>query len=64
MGHLRGFAEKKMSIDIGVRFLCRNMLIEGKDKIIKEIRSEIRKSDFCSISQSPDRGRRIFVAHC
>ena len=29
--------------------------IEGKDKIIKEIRSEIRKSDFVYLATDPDR---------
>ena len=66
MGHLRDLPKKKMSIDIEHDFQPEYVPIEGKDKIIGEIRSEIRKSDFVSsISQlTPDReGRGDFVAH-
>ena len=48
-------AEKKMSIDIEHDFQPEYVPIEGKDKIIKEIRSEIRKSDFVYLATDPDR---------
>ena len=41
MGHLRDLPKKKMSIDIEHDFHPEYVPIEGKDKIIKEIRSEI-----------------------
>ena len=44
MGHLRDLPKKKMSIDIEHDFQPEYVPIDGKDKIIKEIRSEIRKS--------------------
>ena len=63
MGHLRDLPKKKMSIDIEHDFQPEYVPIEGKDKIIKEIRSEIRKSDFVYLATDPDRGRSDFVAH-
>ena len=56
MGHLRDLPKKKMSIDIEHDFQPEYVPIEGKDKIIKEIRSEIRKSDFVYLAtRSPSR---------
>ena len=55
MGHLRDLPKKKMSIDIEHDFQPEYVPIEGKDKIIKEIRSEIRKSDFVYLATDPDR---------
>ena len=54
-GHLRDLPKKKMSIDIEHDFQPEYVPIEGKDKIIKEIRSEIRKSDFVYLATDPDR---------
>ena len=55
MGHLRDLPKKKMSVDIEHDFKPEYVPIEGKDKIIKEIRSEIRKSDFVYLATDPDR---------
>ena len=55
MGHLRDLPKRKMSIDIEHDFQPEYVPIEGKDKIIKEIRSEIRKSDFVYLATDPDR---------
>ena len=55
MGHLRDLPRKKMSVDIEHDFKPEYVPIEGKDKIIKEIRSEIRKSDFVYLATDPDR---------
>ena len=43
MGHLRDLPKKKMSIDLEHDFKPEYVPIEGKDKVIKEIRSEIRR---------------------
>ena len=55
MGHLRDLPKKKMSIDFEHDFKPEYVPIEGKEKIIKEIRSEIRKSDFVYLATDPDR---------
>ena len=55
MGHLRDLPKKKMSIDLEHDFKPEYVPIEGKDKVIKEIRSEIRKADFVYLATDPDR---------
>ena len=55
MGHLRDLPKKKMSIDLEHDFKPEYVPIEGKDKVIKEIRSEIRKADSVYLATDPDR---------
>lgn len=55
MGHLRDLPKKKMSVDIEHDFKPEYVPIEGKDKIISELKSEIRKSDFVYLATDPDR---------
>ncbi|MDY3618577.1 type I DNA topoisomerase [Agathobaculum sp.] len=55
MGHLRDLPKKKMSIDFEHGFKPEYVPIEGKDKIIAELRSEARKSDFVYLATDPDR---------
>ena len=54
MGHLPRFGrKKKIELVDWSTISSRNMPIEGKGKIIKEIRSEIRKSDFVYLATDP-----------
>lgn len=55
MGHLRDLPRKKMSVDIEHDFTPIYMPIEGKDKLISELRQEIQKSDFVYLATDPDR---------
>lgn len=55
MGHLRDLPKKKMSVDIEHGFKPEYVPIEGKDKIITELKKEIRKSDFVYLATDPDR---------
>ena len=55
MGHLRDLPKKKMSIDFEHGFKPEYVPIEGRDKIIAELRSEARKSDFVYLATDPDR---------
>ncbi|MCI7125538.1 MAG: type I DNA topoisomerase [Agathobaculum sp.] len=55
MGHLRDLPKKKMSVDIEHGFKPEYVPIEGKDKIIAELKKEIRKSDFVYLATDPDR---------
>ena len=63
MGHLRDLPKKKMSVDFEHDFKPEYVPIEGKDKIIKEIRSEIRKSDFVYLATDPDREGEAIAWH-
>lgn len=55
MGHLRDLPKKKMSIDFDNNFAPEYVPIEGKDKIISELRKAAKESDFVYLATDPDR---------
>ena len=55
MGHLRDLPKKKMSVDIEHDFKPVYMPIEGKEKLIEELREDIDNSDFVYLATDPDR---------
>ena len=55
MGHLRDLPKKKMSVDIEHDFKPEYAPIEGKDKIINDLRKSARESDFVYLATDPDR---------
>ncbi len=55
MGHLRDLPRKTMGIDIEHDFRPEYIPIEGKDKIINELREAADDSDFVYLATDPDR---------
>lgn len=55
MGHLRDLPKKKIGVDIEHDFKPEYIPIEGKDKIINELRSAADDSDFVYLATDPDR---------
>ena len=55
MGHLRDLPRKTMGIDIEHDFRPEYVPIEGKDKIINELREAAEESDFVYLATDPDR---------
>ena len=55
MGHLRDLPRKKMSVDIENDFAPEYKPIEGKEKIIAELRHAAAESDFVYLATDPDR---------
>ena len=55
MGHVRDLPKKKMSVDIEHDFTPNYMPIEGKEKIIAELRQASAESDFVYLATDPDR---------
>lgn len=55
MGHLRDLPKKKMSIDFDNNFAPEYVPIEGKDKIISELRKAAKESEFVYLATDPDR---------
>ena len=55
MGHVRDLPKKKMSVDIEHDFTPNYMPIEGKEKIIAELRQSAAESDFVYLATDPDR---------
>lgn len=55
MGHLRDLPAKTMGVDIEHDFRPEYIPIEGKDKIINELRDAAEESDFVYLATDPDR---------
>ena len=55
MGHLRDLPAKTMGVDIEHDFKPKYIPIEGKDKIINELREAAEESDFVYLATDPDR---------
>ncbi len=55
MGHLRDLPKKKMAIDFEHDFKPQYVPIEGKEKIINELRSAADEADFVYLATDPDR---------
>ncbi len=55
MGHLRDLPKKKIGVDIENDFAPVYEPIEGKDKIIAELRKAAKESDFVYLATDPDR---------
>ena len=55
MGHLRDLPAKTMGVDIEHDFHPEYIPIEGKDKLINELREAAEESDFVYLATDPDR---------
>lgn len=55
MGHLRDLPKKTMGVNLEGNFEPEYQEIEGKDKLIKELTTSAKKSDFVYLATDPDR---------
>lgn len=55
MGHLRDLPKKTMGVDIEHDFKPEYIPIDGKDKIINELKDAAKKSDYVYLATDPDR---------
>ncbi len=55
MGHLRDLPKKKIGVDIEHNFEPIYQEIDGKDKIINELKTAAEKADFVYLATDPDR---------
>ena len=55
MGHLRDLPRKTMGVDLEHDFAPEYIPIEGKDKIISELRKAAKESDYVYLATDPDR---------
>ena len=60
MGHLRDLPRKKMSVDLE-GFYPQYEPIEGKDKIIEDLKSAAEKSEFIYLATDPTGKARPFL---
>jgi len=55
MGHLRDLPKKELGVDVDRDFEANYIPIEGKGKIIKELKDEAQQADFVYLATDPDR---------
>ena len=55
MGHLRDLPKKELGVDVDNHFQTTYVPIEGKDKIIRELKTAADEADFVYLATDPDR---------
>lgn len=55
MGHLRDLPKKELGVDLDHNFEARYIPIDGKDKVIRELRTSAHEADSVYLATDPDR---------
>ena len=55
MGHLRDLPKKELGVDVDNNFQTTYLPIEGKDKIINDLKDAADQADFVYLATDPDR---------
>lgn len=63
IGHIKDLPKKKLGVDIDNNFKPHYEIIPSKEKIIKELKSEAKKSDRIFIATDPDREGEAIAYH-
>ncbi len=63
LGHIKDLPKKDLAVDVDGDFRPNYVVIEGKKKLIDELRSEARKSDQVFLAADPDREGEAICAH-
>ncbi len=63
IGHIKDLPSKEIGVDIENNFKPTYIIIPGKEKIIKEIKSEAKKADRILIATDPDREGEAIAYH-
>lgn len=63
IGHLKDLPKKKIGVDVNDNFKPHYEIIPGKEKIIKELKSEAKKADKIYIATDPDREGEAIAYH-
>ena len=62
-GHVRDLPSKELSIDVGAGYVPKYVISKGKDKIIKDIKSELAKSSLLLLATDEDREGESIAWH-
>ena len=55
MGHVRDLPAAKLSIDVKNDFVPKYAVAKGKEKLVKELKAKVKKSDEVILATDPDR---------
>ncbi len=63
MGHVRDLPEKKLGVDIENEFEPQYVPVKGRQKVLKELEAEAKKSDAVYLAPDPDREGEAIAWH-
>ena len=63
LGHIKDLPKKDLAVDVDRDFRPKYVVIEGKKKLIDELKSEARKADQIYLAADPDREGEAICAH-
>ena len=63
VGHIKDLPQKDLGVDVGNGFAARYQIIEGKEKIVKELNAAAAKSDKVFLATDPDREGEAIAWH-
>ena len=55
MGHIRDLPAAKLSVDVKNDFAPKYAIIKNKEKLVKELKAQVEKSDKVYLATDPDR---------
>ncbi|NTU42193.1 MAG: type I DNA topoisomerase [Nitrospirales bacterium] len=63
VGHVKDLPEKELGVDVENDFALRYVIVPGKEKVLKELKAEARKSDMVYLATDPDREGEAIAFH-
>ncbi|MDX9714130.1 MAG: type I DNA topoisomerase [Dissulfurispiraceae bacterium] len=63
VGHIKDLPKKELGVDVDNNFEPKYMIIPGKEKVVKELKSEAKKADTIYIATDPDREGEAIANH-
>lgn len=63
VGHIKDLPKKELGVDVDKNFAPQYLIIPGKEKVVKELKSEAKKAETVYIATDPDREGEAIAAH-
>ena len=63
VGHVKDLPKKELGVDVENNFLPEYVTITGKEKVLKELKSEAKKADIIYLATDPDREGEAIAWH-
>jgi DNA topoisomerase-1 len=63
VGHVKDLPKKELGVDVENNFLPQYVTIAGKEKVLKELKSEAKKADVIYLATDPDREGEAIAWH-
>ncbi|MFA5354710.1 MAG: DNA topoisomerase, partial [Thermodesulfovibrionales bacterium] len=63
VGHVKDLPAKELGVDVENEFTPHYVVVPGKEKVLKELKAEARKSDLIYLATDPDREGEAIAFH-